>query len=158
MWAQVWQKMKNDKVIPRILWVVTWSTRGHWCVSTNFIHIVGAHARSRKHEMQLKHRDAIHLNKQSTEDVDPDLTVGNKAGAYVRGRPLPIFPEYSSRNVLPAAGAAYVRKDLTVDRREEWRSSLAGDSTTHSWMCEWFGENDANYNFGPRPCNQANTR
>ena len=33
-------------------------------------------------------------------------TVGNKVGAYVRGRLLPVFPKYSSQKVWPDAGGA----------------------------------------------------
>ena len=32
--------------------------------------------------------------------------VGNKVGAYIRGRPLPVFPIYSTQKAWPAAGAA----------------------------------------------------
>ena len=32
--------------------------------------------------------------------------VGNKAGAYIRGRPLPVFLQHRSRVSWPAAGAA----------------------------------------------------
>ena len=32
--------------------------------------------------------------------------VGSKVGAYVRGQPLPIFPEYRSQIRWPTAGAA----------------------------------------------------
>ena len=38
--------------------------------------------------------------------VNPIRIVGNKVGAYIRGRPLPVFPTYSTQKAWPAAGAA----------------------------------------------------
>ena len=48
-------------------------------------------------------REAFGLQRIADSTV---ATVGNKVGAYIRGRPLPVFPIYSTQKAWPAAGVA----------------------------------------------------
>ena len=64
------------------------------------------------------------------------VNVGNKVGAYIRGRPLHVFPEYSSQTRWAAAGAAFACPSaINLDRGHR----LVGNHTTHYdlWYWSW---------------------
>ena len=56
--------------------------------------------------MYLHMRNLPKFLPQAMKPSELRRCVGNKVGAYIPGRPLPVFPDFSTQKVWPAAGAA----------------------------------------------------